>query len=74
MDNKQRQLKLSPTQRLTAMAVFSAAVHETNQHLLGLRACTSIFTYNGLLTLEMAIKRRRRCMQLFNQANRGFVV
>lgn len=74
MDNKQRQIKLNPTQRLTAMSVFSAALHETNQHVLRLRTCASIFTYNGLITLELAIKRRRRCMQLFSQAYRGFCV
>lgn len=69
-----RIVKINTTQRLCAMSVFSLALHETNLHLQKFRTCASVFTYNGLITLEMAIKRRRRCMKLFSQAYRGFCV
>lgn len=74
MDNRQRQILLDPTQRLVLMAVCSKSLREVNRHLRKLKTCASVFTYNGLITLEMAIKRRRRCMKLFRQAYRGFCV
>lgn len=75
MDNKQRQIKLSATQRLQAMSIFSFAIDRASYQIQQMRKLGCNWRVHGIVvTLKMAIKRRRRCLKMFSQVYRGFCV
>lgn len=75
MDNKQRQIKLSVNQRLTAMSIYSYAIDQSSYQIQQMRRFGCNWRFRGMvITLVQAIKCRRRCLKLFCQANRGFCI
>ena len=76
MGNIQKVIKLNECQKLQAMDIFVAGIYEASLHIrkILLIGC-NLFTRTGIeITLKKAVKRRRRCLKLYKQASRGFIV
>lgn len=72
MDNV---INLNFAQRLQAMQIFAHGVREATLHISKLCIGGHLYARAGTgIDLPRAIKRRRRCMQLFKQARRGFLI
>ena len=77
MKRRQKIIRLNNEQRSQFMEIYARGVNEASLHISQiLLAGHSLFThrYQMEITLARAVKRKGRCMKMFNQAFRGFVV
>lgn len=69
-------LYLNPANRASTVAIFAHGVRESALHIRKITSSgRNLFSRQGIeITLGMAIKRRRRCIQVIKQALRGFIL